>query len=529
MVEYLGHSNTVEDSGNPYLYRPHDTTQPQAVAVAVAETTPPYAGSLEPYFTDIFQPKSRNSSGSALFTRQLTSIGNINSMLAGLQQHCPDSFLESLSGTSSDVSDGTQQQQQQQQHGPFLPGQQYPTPLSTIPAAHARHNSTPPHQQPLIPPHHTFTSNVTYDTITGSSTSFGQDPRDTATGILTNPDNSNCFSWLTSESINTYTTASGSTSTGQVNHHPHHLSHNRTASNCSLPSTTTTEDLPSPASHTNDEQLPPQLYLHDGQFSSCSNESFALSSPVKQPRHSPLITQHSSGSSSSSDFHLLGYGYTGQVQRAQPLFTEEELKDNNEFFPPLQMLQDQQNNNNNRRRRQQRHYRQSSWQQESNSIGGRRRQTLPDTNAERAGSSNSSSSSTSSNALPSQSDLLKEADERPHQCNHCKKGFNRQQDLKRHNKSIHEKQFVHGCSVCQRSFSRHDSLLRHQKKCRSDPSFSSNESTSNNSSIISNNRHYHPLNSKNNNRPHPIQRRSGRLSAVVPLPTATRRHPTLYN
>ena len=60
--------------------------------------------------------------------------------------------------------------------------------------------------------------------------------------------------------------------------------------------------------------------------------------------------------------------------------------------------------------------------------------------------------------------MIKRTYERSDPCHECGKTFSRGQDLKRHERSVHEPQRIHQCHKCGQSFPRNDSLLRHERK-----------------------------------------------------------------
>ncbi|KAI7849493.1 hypothetical protein BDC45DRAFT_520498 [Circinella umbellata] len=510
-----------------------------------------------------------NGGGSVNFLRQMEYINKMQEII-----HHPG-FLTSLtSGTSSDVSDGTQQQPAQhprQQHYPTL------IPPSTIPAANnARHNSTPSHQQPIIPNHHDFSRHTT--TYNPSNNHFGQDPRKSPTAATTtnyndsriteNQNNADTgLPWLNDSSSSSIhseyitTAVYPTTSNHQDNSHCYYHSYHHTtpttgSSNDSLPSTTTTEYLPSPPSFSSNEKHLSQFFIHhDEEYfvgSSNNHNILEMSPPCKRTKPSPRdIASTSLGS--DLQHHLLMYHDYSEQAQGPPRFSTEEngrsVEISDDLFPPLQMPYSQQNHTfqqQQQRRPRKDHSRQasssstSSWQpQQQRSRNKKHGHQMANSGTKSSNVVRNSTATTTARtplAEANQSALSPtqqqkrqtptisspnnknygtlpehDVDDRPHQCVQCNRGFNRQQDLKRHLNSVHEKQVIHTCSVCHRSFSRRDSLLRHQKKCRSDLSFStslngdnnsvSSDSISNaddyNNSISSNNYHHQRHNHQN--------------------------------
>ena len=620
MVEGFEQPCIVNDIDNQYEYKLSQDTTPISQSLRVPSTTAIMTpitytnSSVDSNFDNTIYPITSSigdigdGNGSRIFQRQMEIMNNIQVMI-----HQPGLLTPLPSGTLSDVSDGTQQQQQ---HHPTL------IPTSTIPAANnARYNSTPSHQQPIIPANYYGLSR--YGTTYGpsSNNNFGQDPRKPSTiataanynesRIIENQNDADtsCSPWLNnsssssvhSECINAaiYPVTSSHHCPDHRYYHSHHHYTTTTAgsSNDSLPSTTTSEYLPSPPSfNTNEKHLSHFPIYQDGECfpnSSSSSDNHHIletSPPSKRARPSPLLMPRhippALFDSDSQHYLLMHYDYM-EREEAQPRFPNEgiggSLEICDDLVPPLQMHRDQQNDQF-QQQQQQRcprkyHSRQASssssspsWQPQqqrsrnkkhghpvansgkknSSVVRNNTSTTTNRTSLTEASQSASSSPSQQQQQSPSISSPSNKAystspehnaDDRPHQCIQCNRGFNRQQDLKRHLNSVHEKQFIHNCSVCHRSFSRRDSLLRHQKKCRTDVSFSTSLNADNNSvssDCTSNNNDYNnsissnDLHHKHHNLQNTIQQHdnSGRLSSTVtPLMSGQqeRHHSLLYN
>ncbi|KAI8149065.1 hypothetical protein BJV82DRAFT_590517 [Fennellomyces sp. T-0311] len=382
-------------------YRSHDATLPTSSPITQFSSVDLYGDYLPSTYT----------AGSGIgFRRSMGSLDKISYWLHTCQQRLQEDYLESYSGTSSDVSDATQQRRHLLSY--------YPTPAQAIPASHVHHDSTPPHQQPLI-----SGQSMIANSNHGASP-VGQDPKKVTSTASPVHD---CFPFMTCEGPSTF---------------PNGLS-------SSLPSTQSSEYdyLPSPPSHSSDKHPSHEAFLYNGPYNSNETLSSAagLTSPTKQFRTATMV-RHSSASS-TLEFHRESYDYMLPETNSPQWYPDEILNSNDQLFAPLRVIDDK-----NQLREP------PPWQPPRRN----RRHVLP------AGEG--------AKRQKSPSDLSQQADDRPHHCNECNRRFNRQQDLKRHTKSVHEKDFVHNCELCHRSFSRHDSLLRHQKKCRNDSSISSGES-----------------------------------------------------